>query len=69
MQVFKEAVAVLMHPEERDELLAHIGLVWDHLSDHFKGKEVETGTPDAKLMDAMSAIEALHRRLSGGKFA
>lgn len=70
MQTYNECFAVVMSPDERDELAANVVLVWSHLEDYFKNVgDVDAGTEDAKLMDAMGALEQFHRRLKNGKFA
>lgn len=70
MQTYNECFAVVMSPDERNDLADNIAVIWGHLEGYFKqAGDVESGTEDAKLMDAMGALEQFHRRLKNSKFA
>lgn len=70
MKLVKECTALVMSPDDRSNLSDHLGVIWGHLEDHFRSiGDVESGTDAARLMDAMSALETLHRMLNAGEYA
>jgi hypothetical protein len=70
MQVYKEAVAIVMTPDERNEITENLGIVWHHLDQHLRSRgDIEAGSPDVALSDAMKTVADLCRRLQAAKYA
>ena len=69
MQVYKEAITVVMSPEERSAMMNNVATVFEFITEHFKGKDVETGTEDGKVMDAALALAEFYRRMKNDKYA
>lgn len=71
MKLIKECVTLTMSPEDRDELRENLLTLHSHVEDYFmaRDRDVETGTRDAKLMDAMHRVYDLCRLLDAGEYA
>jgi len=71
MKAHRESFVIAMSPDERDALLATVWLVHGHLEDFFedRGGDVENGTPEAKLMDAMGQLESFCRTIQNATYA
>lgn len=70
MKVIRESVTICMSPEDRDDMLDWLRLVHGHLEERFAALgEVETGTEDAKLMDAMGAMYRFAQRIQNATYA
>lgn len=71
MKLIKECVTLTMSPQDRDALREHLLTVHSHVEGYFNARteDVESGTPDAKLMDAMHRIYDLCRLLDAGEYA
>jgi hypothetical protein len=57
MKALRDSFTIAMSSDERDELLSDISAVYTHLEGYFEqAGDVESGTEDAKLMDAMHRL-------------
>jgi len=69
MKATKESVTITMSRDEAAELLMHVGKAHDHLETYFADRDVESGTPESKLADAMTRLYDFWRTLRDASYA